>query len=69
MAPEHPFPLPTTDCYVVTKYVFENALNEFKGDPDRIILAGDSAGGNVVAVLTQRFLREKRKLPKLQVLM
>ena len=38
------------------------------GDTDRVILAGDSAGGNVVAVMTQRLLAEKLKQPKLQVL-
>jgi acetyl esterase/lipase len=38
------------------------------GDTNRVILAGDSAGGNVVAVMTQRLLAEKLKQPKLQVL-
>jgi acetyl esterase len=52
----------------VTKYIFENA-NEFNGDSNRIIMGGDSAGGNIVAVLTQKFLKEKRKLPKIQILM
>ncbi len=47
MSPEHPFPTPTTDCYVLTKYVFDNALTEFNGDSDRIILAGDSAGKQI----------------------
>jgi acetyl esterase len=65
---EYPFPIPTTDCYSVTKYIFENA-NEFNGDSNRIIMGGDSAGGNIVAVLTQKFLKEKRKLPKIQILM
>jgi acetyl esterase/lipase len=41
--------------------------SEFNIDVDRIVFAGDSAGGNIVAVLTQRLLKEKRKLPKLQV--
>lgn len=54
------------ECYTVTKYVLGSG-NEF-GDTNRVILAGDSAGGNVVAVMTQRLNFEKKKMPKLQVL-
>lgn len=43
MAPEHPYPIPTSDCYEVTKYVFEHT-NEFNVDPERIAIAGDSSG-------------------------
>jgi arylacetamide deacetylase-like 3/4 len=50
----------------VTKYVIENP-NEFSADPARIVLAGDSSGGSAVAVITQRFQREKLPLPRLQV--
>jgi acetyl esterase/lipase len=66
LAPEHPFPFPTQDCYNATKYVLESGF-EF-GDTSRVVLAGDSAGGNIVAVMTQRLLAEKINLPKLQVL-
>ncbi len=38
------------------------------GDTGRVILAGDSAGGNIVAVMAQRLLSENVNLPKLQVL-
>ena len=67
MAPEHPFPTPTNDCYSVTKYIFDNP-DEFSIDADRVVVAGDSAGGNIVAVLTQKLLQEGKKQPKLQVL-
>lgn len=43
MSPEYAFPIPTSDSYAVTSYVFKNA-HSFNGDPDKIILAGDSAG-------------------------
>lgn len=43
MAPEHPFPAPTNDCYTVTCFAFENATR-FGCDPNKIILGGDSAG-------------------------
>jgi acetyl esterase/lipase len=47
--------------------VLENA-GEFGADRSRIVLAGDSAGGNAVAVTTQRLRAEQLAQPKLQVL-
>jgi acetyl esterase/lipase len=66
LVPENPLPTPIEECYKVTKYVMENA-NEFNVDPDRIALAGDSAGGNAVAVVTQRLLKEQLRQPKVYV--
>jgi arylacetamide deacetylase len=66
LAPENPFPKPTEECYILTKYVLESK-NEF-GNTNKVILAGDSAGGNCVAVMTQRLKVEKVKQPILQVL-
>lgn len=66
MAPEHPFPNPTDDCYALTKYVLQSK-NEF-GNTNKVILAGDSAGGNAVAAVTQRLKAEKIKQPLAQVL-
>lgn len=43
MAPEHPFPAPTNDCFTVVKYVIEN-YKEFKVDSEKLVIAGDSAG-------------------------
>ena len=51
----------------MTNYIFAHA-DEFQIDPDRVILAGDSAGGNIVAAVSQRLLKEGKKQPKLQVL-
>lgn len=67
MGPEHPYPIPTADCYAVTKYVIYSG-KEFGADLSRLVLAGDSAGGNAVAVITQRLLQEKLPSPKIQVL-
>ena len=67
MSPEYPFPTPTSDCYAVTKYILQNP-KEFHTDLHRVVLAGDSAGGNAVAVITQRLLQEKLPQPKLQLL-
>jgi arylacetamide deacetylase len=69
MAPEHPFPKPVDECLSVTKYILHNA-EEFGGDSERVVLAGDSAGGNAAAVITQTLLKDKslKNQPKLQVL-
>lgn len=67
LAPEYPYPNPTDDCFAATQYVIKNP-SEFGADLNKFIIAGDSAGGNAVAVVTQRLLREKSKLPKLQIL-
>ncbi len=67
MAPQHAYPIPTNECFAVTKYIISNPL-EFNVDITRLVLAGDSADGNAVAVLLQRLLDEKLPLPKLQVL-
>lgn len=50
-APEHPFPAAVDDCYRALEWAAEHG-NVFGGDPDRLGVIGDSAGGNLSTVVS-----------------
>ncbi|HZU74856.1 MAG TPA: alpha/beta hydrolase [Acidimicrobiales bacterium] len=53
LAPENPFPSAADDAWAATSWVAANG-EELGSDTSRLALAGDSAGGNLVAVTSQR---------------
>jgi acetyl esterase len=51
LAPEHPFPAALEDCYNATKWATEHK-DELNWDGKNLAVAGDSAGGNLVAAVS-----------------
>jgi len=52
LAPEHKFPAAVEDCLAAYQWLRKHA-RELGGDPARVAVAGDSAGGNLSAVVSQ----------------
>jgi acetyl esterase len=52
LAPEHKFPAAPEDCYAVTKLLYGYG-SQINVDPSRVAVGGDSAGGNLAAVVSQ----------------
>jgi acetyl esterase len=50
LAPEHPFPTPLDDCVTAARWTRAHVAR-WGGDPERIAIGGDSAGGNLSAAV------------------
>lgn len=53
LAPEHPFPAAIDDCFTATSYVAKHAT-ELSVEAERMIVCGDSAGGNLATTVALR---------------
>jgi acetyl esterase/lipase len=53
LAPENPFPAGLDDCEAVSRWALEQA-SRFEVSPSRVLVAGESAGGNLAAAVCLR---------------
>jgi acetyl esterase len=51
LAPKHPFPAAIEDTCLAYRWMAEH-VRDLGGDPNRVAVAGESAGGNLIAALT-----------------
>ena len=67
LAPEHPFPAAVEDACSVYRWLLEQG-DKLGVDIKKIVVGGDSMGGNLAAVLCQQMHRDGVALPCLQLL-
>jgi acetyl esterase len=67
LAPEHPFPAAVQDAREALRWAISHA-GELGADPQRVGVGGDSAGGNLAAVVSQIAARDGGPAPVLQLL-
>ena len=67
LAPEHKFPAAVDDAFAAYRWLRSHAA-ELGGDPMRVAVAGDSAGGNLAAVVSQLAASGGVPVPTCQVL-
>ncbi|MGW1782430.1 alpha/beta hydrolase [Streptomyces sp. NPDC002143] len=67
VAPQHPFPAPTTQAYDVVRWVAEHGA-EHGWDGGRLTVGGQSAGGGLTAAVARQSLEQGGPTMALQVL-
>ena len=67
-APEHRFPQAPEDCYEVARQLYAGTLLD-DVDADHVVLFGDSAGGNLAAVVSLMARDRGEFLPRTQMLL
>ncbi len=67
LSPKYHFPIPAEDCFQTYKWVLDNT-DMLNIDPNRIIVAGDSAGGNLALAVTLMARDKGMRIPNAELL-
>ncbi|XP_040423299.1 arylacetamide deacetylase-like isoform X2 [Cygnus olor] len=67
LAPKYHFPVQFEDVYSATKFFLQSSvLSQYGVDPNRVCVAGDSAGGNLAAAVAQKLLEDSEVTTRLR---
>lgn len=69
LAPEHKFPCGLEDCYEAARFLFLQSLDILGMGPEKIVLMGDSAGGNLAAAVSLMAAKRGEFHPTRQILL
>ncbi|KAL9963952.1 hypothetical protein ACROYT_G027515 [Oculina patagonica] len=67
LAPKHTFPAHFDDCYAVIKTLLATG-DKYGIDTNRLVVAGDSAGGNLATAVSLKLRDKGKQLPAAQIL-
>ncbi len=67
LSPRFPFPVPAEDCFQTYRWVLDHTAM-LHIDPDQIMVAGDSAGGNLALAVTLMARDRGLRIPDAQLL-
>lgn len=63
LSPQYQFPAALNDCWQVYHWLVENAESHLGITPKKIVVVGDSAGGNLAAALTVMAIKRNYRIP------
>jgi hormone-sensitive lipase len=71
LSPKYPYPAALDDCfqtYMWLVHYFSQVFKNTKGHPPKILLTGDSAGGNLIAGVTGLAIKLGVRIPDFMVM-
>ncbi|CAD8122034.1 unnamed protein product [Paramecium sonneborni] len=63
LAPQYPYPIPLDDCWQAYNWILNYSEKIFGIIPNKIIVTGDSAGGNLATALVGLTIKYKQQIP------
>lgn len=63
LAPEHPYPAGLNDVWQAYYWIVNNCTKYFGIKPEKILVSGDSAGGNLTIALTMLCIEKHFRVP------